>query len=388
MIEFIPLHGGSAAGIMPAAAGISGAAYADSQGRMAPLTGAAGDRARGSGTGIMAPLEGISGGAYADSRGLMAPLEGFGYAGLAAPDYVIADTYLPPLTGMGVMMSGTIGEVDGEMAPLIGLSANRPYGEARAVLAALTGFSGELTHGTFILDPRQTRLTATNAQTERIRVASSSSRALIIPQEHTQRVQISDPRVTKLMAQTSNRHRLLIVSRDEVARMVNVTIDGIPRTVQAEPDKTWCFNADTYAAARLEYHGFNSFVLHQGRYYMASDAGIFEIGGDSYDGISIDSVIAFGGQLFGSEQLKRFIRAYLAGDSEGLMTLAVQDDKGSPVYRYNAEVPLSSRAETRVIPGQGLESTYYRLALTNKQGQDFRLDFVRVLMQALSRRIR
>ena len=394
MIEFIQLNGGASAGSMAPLAGFSvsdfGAAeYSDSQGRMVAVTGASGAFAHGDSAGVMAPLTGLSGRAgYADSRGRMAPLEGLAYAGLAAPDYVIADTMMLPLTGIGIMMSGTIGQAVGAIAPLIGLSADRPYGEARAVLAPLTGFSGELTKGNFILDPRATRLTAQNERTERLNITSTSQATKIIPQEHTETLNIGDPRTTRLTALASNAHSLFVFSQDEGTNIVNVVIDGVPYTLPLVPPTNWCFNADTYAAARLEHHDFNSFVLHEGRYYASSDAGVFELGAAGrYDGVPVDSFIAFGRQDLGTEQLKRLIRAYLAGDSEGLLRLAVQDDRGS-IYRYNAESNLATDAEARVVVGQGFKSTYYRLSLSNLQGQDFRLDLLKILVEALERRIR
>lgn len=150
----------------------------------------------------------------------------------------------------------------------------------------------------------------------------------------------------------------------------------------------WVFNAETFAASRYTNYDFNSFAAYQGRYYGANSQGLYELTGATDAGVNIPASIMFGRMNFGTSRLKRVLRAYLGGTSDGKMVLRVVGDNGA-LRTYKTNVALSDPVRyKRVDPARGLTAHYWQFEITNEFGQDFALDSLDLYPVVLQRRVK
>lgn len=150
----------------------------------------------------------------------------------------------------------------------------------------------------------------------------------------------------------------------------------------------WVFNAETFAASRYTNYDFNSFAAYQGRYYGANSQGLYELTGATDAGVNIPASIMFGRMNFGTSRLKRMLRAYLGGTSDGKMVLRVVGDDGA-LRTYKTNVALSDPVRyKRVDPAKGLSAHYWQFEITNELGQEFALDSLDLYPVILQRRVK
>jgi hypothetical protein len=116
-----------------------------------------------------------------------------------------------------------------------------------------------------------------------------------------------------------------------------------------------------------------------------SDAGIFELSGDSDDGEPISARIDFGLKRFGSDKLKRLEQIYLGIKSDGQMYVKVSAEGVSytyPMRDFNPELQIQ-----RVTPGKGMRANYFGFELGNTAGSDFEFSSISTLVAETARRI-
>jgi hypothetical protein len=137
--------GGSSAGIFPALRGLAGKSYMGGAGVLAPLASESGAWGHGFSQSKMPALVGLSSNrSYGGAITRLPALRSESGGGDLAPTFDHAMTLLPALQGAGRALTGEVGSSAGTFAALQGLSADRPYAQARTTLGALQSSGADL----------------------------------------------------------------------------------------------------------------------------------------------------------------------------------------------------------------------------------------------------
>jgi hypothetical protein len=153
----------------------------------------------------------------------------------------------------------------------------------------------------------------------------------------------------------------------------------------------WVCNTDSRAFTSYRNFPFNSFCEIGGRYYGATDTGIYLLEGDDDAGTPIAARLRTGLGDMGTGRLKRAAAMYLGYRAGGDMVLKVvtTSDGGE---KHESWYALAARPGTdmqanRVKVGKGLKSLYWGFELANVDGADFALDKISFLPMVLERKI-
>ena len=135
-------------------------------------------------------------------------------------------------------------------------------------------------------------------------------------------------------------------------------------------------------------YGFNSFAKINGRYYGASENGLYLLEGDDDAGQPIAATFGLGQLDFGNPQIKTASYCYL-GAAAGAMEINVQAlFQGALVdYTYPSRGHGRTMREVRFDLGRGLRSAYLTPTFSNVDGDAFEVDSVRFLINESTRRI-
>jgi hypothetical protein len=139
-----------------------------------------------------------------------------------------------------------------------------------------------------------------------------------------------------------------------------------------------------------EGYGFNSFAEIGGRYYGASDEGVFLLEGATDDGEPIPASLSTMMLDFGSARQKRITSAYLGYTSSGKLLLKVRSvDEGVLKEQwYEARKASASVPQEDMIRlGRGMRSRYWQFELVNVDGADFEIDALELHPVYLNRRV-
>lgn len=160
------------------------------------------------------------------------------------------------------------------------------------------------------------------------------------------------------------------------------TIDGIEYDVYA-------LNADTFAVSKYAKFNYTSFAECNGRYYAANATGLYEIGADNDAGVDINASIILRREDFDSSRVKRVLRAYLNGTSDGALQLRVITDTGA-IRTYTARQPMGAISRTVTVRdmARGTSGHQWQFEVRNQAGDAFELNSFDVYAVLLSRRIK
>ena len=147
-------------------------------------------------------------------------------------------------------------------------------------------------------------------------------------------------------------------------------------------------NDGAMAVSTFDNFPFNSFACVGGVRLGASSAGVFELTGETDNGVPIDAIGTLGISDFGLSFIKGMERVYIGYRSFGDMLLRVTTDE-----RATFDYPLAARVNpgiqsARVPIGKGLRGRYWQFDLLNVDGCDFDLDMLEVMPAECDRRIR
>lgn len=152
--------------------------------------------------------------------------------------------------------------------------------------------------------------------------------------------------------------------------------------------KVYCMNADTGATSEYTGFVFNSFAKIGGRYFGASEDGLFVLDADTDAGKPIAAAFGFGKLDFGSPQMKTISYCYL-GAMAGQMRLDVRSHVNGrdAEYGYHSRFQRADLREVRFDLGRGLKSSYVQPTFYNCNGDDFEVDTVRFMVASSDRKI-
>lgn len=118
--------------------------------------------------------------------------------------------------------------------------------------------------------------------------------------------------------------------------------------------------------------------------HAGAASGLYELGGDTDDGLPIIAQIRLPATLRESTLKKHLGMVYLSMAGEGDADLTVYGKTQDWTYQF----PLRESGQTRCKPGGGIRENYLGFGLSTPQGQSFTLDRVEVLLlESKNRRV-
>lgn len=149
----------------------------------------------------------------------------------------------------------------------------------------------------------------------------------------------------------------------------------------------YAVNLRNAAVSEYENYDFNSFATVGGKYYGASEAGLFRLDGDTDDGEPIDAFVRTG--VLNMDSVSHVVKAWIGLTSDGQMVFkTITMDKGRKKenwYRMDRR-PAGTPAESRFSPAKGLTGTYWQFELANVDGSYFELDGLKLWPISTGRR--
>lgn len=155
----------------------------------------------------------------------------------------------------------------------------------------------------------------------------------------------------------------------------------------------WVMNTESKGLTRYTQYPFNSFMRVAGRYYGATDTGVYLLEGDTDDGEAIRASLRTGLSNLGTRALKRLPSAYIGYRSNGDLLLKVvianveDGEREAHCYRLKA-VNAQNPREGRVPVGRGLKAVYWDFVLENIDGAAVEIDTIELMPLVLERRVR
>lgn len=145
---------------------------------------------------------------------------------------------------------------------------------------------------------------------------------------------------------------------------------------------TWVYGTQSGATSRYTF-GFNSFAKIGGKFYGASEDGLYLLEGCDDDGQKILATIGYGRRDFGTSALKAVTECYVGVSSAGRMYLRMTAN--GQTFTYSARAFKPSMREQRIDAGKGMRASMIDVELVSEH--DFELDSVEFRVVPLNRRI-
>lgn len=315
---------------------------------------------------------------YAGSVARFTGLTATSYAGTWAVERPNeSQAVVTPLTASSTMLTGGIGQSMTSLAGMQALSADRAYGQSQAVIGLASARSWNWPANrvamsmVFGVEPNLSgQIVIDVSASFGVGVDFDISATETVDENVLITVGLSVP---------------MTVSTIETADARSIFWFDVPMDVPGAFVDTWVVNTASGGSTRYDNYPFESVANIGGYYVGVSDAGIFELSGDSDDGDPINARVDYGLQRFGSGNLKRLEQIYLGIKSTGQMYVKVTAEGASYTY------PLRDFSEymqtQRVTPGKGMRATYFGFELGNTLGSDFELSSFSTLVAETARRI-
>lgn len=143
--------------------------------------------------------------------------------------------------------------------------------------------------------------------------------------------------------------------------LYNVVYDTLHLSVTVELDgETWeCYVLNTPKFLPSVYSGFdfNSYCVHENRAFGMKTNGIYELTGDTDNGVAFHTGVQFSESVFGSANYKRFRKAYVG--VEGTTPKMVMEDENGNKMVYTID------SDGEVDASRALKSRKWKLAITD-----------------------
>jgi hypothetical protein len=148
----------------------------------------------------------------------------------------------------------------------------------------------------------------------------------------------------------------------------------------------WVLNTQSGGLTNYDNYGFTSLAFHDGVLYGTSHEGLFAINADDDAGRDINALRKGGFLDFNRENKKRISDIY-TGYTGGPLECEVETyDK--EVYTYPMEFrDFETPHNSRIKPGRGLSSRYWRFGFRNVSGADFQIQDITVKLGMSKRRV-
>jgi len=144
----------------------------------------------------------------------------------------------------------------------------------------------------------------------------------------------------------------------------------------------FAMNLNKFAVSEYSWALFKGFACINDTLYAISDDSIYEIGGDSDNGVPIDAEISLGNFLIDAVKPRDL---YIGGRANGLMAIELISDEGQP-SEVVASTMLEDLSVGRVKIPRGIRPSYFSFTIKNKNGADFELDQVQLFVERIERK--
>jgi len=183
---------------------------------------------------------------------------------------------------------------------------------------------------------------------------------------------------------------LLLASLDDSLSITGSIVASVGDGTNFAPaidasSRVWVVNIDTGATSQYDDYGYISFYSYGGKNYGVAEDGIYELTGDTDNGVEIDALVDFGRTDLGSIYKKRVTSAYVDVGSDGKMALVIETDGQTSSFEANDYSTAVSRH--RINMGSALSGYYWNPVLTNNNGYDFDLASIMLEIMQLNRRL-
>lgn len=329
----------------------------------------------------MLPLSGNAGAGVlgASVNVAMEAVTSISYASSILPTINGANIVLYPLGGTAHGLTGTVGQVYVSFEPMVSLAGTGSYASAETTMLPLTSTSSALPAGLAVAISSVAANDSLAAE-RLLYVVMNSSLTTMATIEVTRLIDAEATSQVSANPTMSLGGSLLNASILEAVRAVTDTM------VAGEDDAVvWVINRRTGATWRYEGYNFTRYLQTREHSYGVKQDGIYLLDGDLDIAAPIQASVDFGRKNFGTTLAKRLESIYLTADSDGDMSLRVEDDSGNEYfYTVRGVSPLDT---TRAELGRGLRANYYSLQLYNVDGADFELANIEFLTAVLKRRL-
>lgn len=176
----------------------------------------------------------------------------------------------------------------------------------------------------------------------------------------------------------------------DLSLLDTLSFTGLLR-ITGDPYAVYSVSLGTQAVSEYTRYDYNSYCVVDDVAYGMGAEGIFELDGESDNGVNIDARFRVGLSQMGTASKKRVPAVYLGYSSSGALALRVistaSPNAEKRVNTYELR-PVAKNAMTdgRVEPSKGLNSVYYQFELANVDGSTFEFDNARVWRMVTSRR--
>lgn len=395
--------GFSAASMLPLDGFASETEWNYSRGRMHALTGTASAK-RARSHNAMRALTGLAvHGTYGEARASMRPLGGQASAGMLTPAYGLSAGQMMPLYGYAHGPEARYGFSGAVMVPMTGMAVEGKYGESHGMMAPMQGYAsgypkplnavlgGAITHFavvTLATAPMQGMLSGSFTGAVSAAELPSSALSAVLGGAFTPFAQVTLTAVPMrgVLSGEIDHAAEVVLAVAPLLAFLGGELGALSRLTEV-----FVLNItadDPGGTTQYENYPFNSVAKIGGRYYGATDEGLFLLEGEDDAGEPIVSVFGLGQMNFGNPQIKTVTHCYL-GAAAGAMRLEVDAlVRGVPAsYSYQARVYGSTMREMRFDLGKGMQSTYLTPTFYNDSGMPFEVDAVRFLIAESARRI-
>ena len=314
----------------------------------------------------------------------------------AFESYAEGGLYIPTITNYGfavlpgLVSSGflhTISPITGDstIPAMAGIACESEYGEGDSTIPALVGYA---VHDMFPFDaPIYNRMIALNG------IAVATDYIVFINNTGTITSAIEGSRlfIDSVLANVTATGTFSTLGSFIVSMSDSLSIAGnIVGAVESAPSldsasRVWVVNMDTGATSQYDDYGYASFYSYGGKNYGVAEDGIYELTGNTDNGVDIDALVDFGRTDLGSMYRKRVTSAYVDVGSDGKMELVIETDRQTSEFEANSFSPAVSRH--RINMGSTLSGYYWNPILTNNNGYDFNLASIMLEIIELNRRL-
>jgi hypothetical protein len=150
-------------------------------------------------------------------------------------------------------------------------------------------------------------------------------------------------------------------------------------------------NTRNYAASEYSGWDFNSFACLNGEYLGANGTGIYTLTGEHDGATDIDSNIKFGtldlyeGTVNMPRGKKYPRQLWITHRSDGQLEVEIEgDEEENELFSDRTEITSEDMHEERIKISKGLRPRFFTLNLKNKDGSDFDLDNVSLIVDRSS----
>lgn len=142
-------------------------------------------------------------------------------------------------------------------------------------------------------------------------------------------------------------------------------------------------NLATGAVTRYQGYDFKGYLQVQGDTLAWRPSGLYRLGGDKDEGASIEALLEFAAEDFGSSATKMGEWIYFGLDCDGQAVVKIIDDHDQEyLYRVRGEAPT-----VRAQLGRGLRSKLWRMQLQVVEASRLDLDSVEWIVRTSTRRL-